>query len=164
MSAEISGQSGSGGRPDRHGPAFRRKRLYHAIPPWVESGALFFVTMCSLPRGENQLCRPEKAQGLLDSVRFYHEHERWFARLFLLMPDHVHALLAIPAGEHMDEVVRNWKRYTARQFSIHWERSFFDHRLRNHEQWELKAEYIRENPVRKGLVADANQWSHLLEN
>jgi len=136
----------------------------HTVPPWVESGTLYFITMCSLPRGENQLCRPDTAKNLLDSVRFYHEGGRWFARLFLLMPDHAHALLAIPVCERMSEVVRNWKQYTARQFGVRWQRGYFDHRLRNHEQWELKAEYIRENPVRARLVTEANQWSYVLEH
>lgn len=58
----------------------------------------------------------------------------------------------------MTAVIRDWKRYTARVGGISWQRDFFDHRLRSNERWEDKAAYIRQNPVRKGLVADPAQW------
>lgn len=164
---------GSGGRPDRHLSAmsvgttdatFLRKSLHHSAPAWVKPGSLFFITLCCEQRTENQLCRPEIGPALLDAVRFYHDHQRWFARLFLLMPDHAHALVAFPANEKMGEVLRNWKSFTARQNGIQWQRNFFEHRLRDGEQWELKADYIRQNPVRRGLIADARRWPYLIEN
>ncbi|MSU48885.1 MAG: hypothetical protein EXS37_07330 [Opitutus sp.] len=80
------------------------------------------------------------------------------------MPDHAHALLAFPAGESMLKVVRDWKRFTSRQTQIAWQRDFFDHRIRNDENWELKAAYIRENPVRKGLVVAASDWPWIFES
>jgi putative transposase len=71
-------------------------------------------------------------------------------------------LLAFPPEEKLSEVVRNWKGYTARKQGIVWERNFFEHRLRDDEQWELKADYIRQNPVRKGLIGDASKWPYIL--
>ncbi len=99
----------------------------------------------------------------MESVRFYHEHNRWFARLFLVMPDHVHALLAFPPDEKMSDVIQNWKSYIARACSVKWQRGYFDHRVRNGENWELKAAYIRQNPVRKGLVACGEKWPYVFE-
>ncbi len=40
---------------------------------------------------------------------------------------------------------------------------FFDHRLREGESLELKAAYLRENPVRAGLVARADGWPWVFE-
>jgi putative transposase len=77
------------------------------------------------------------------------------------MPDHVHALLAFPRTEAMRKVIGDWKRYTARQLGIMWQRDFFDHRLREAQELQLKADYIRENPVRRGLVARAQDWPWL---
>jgi REP element-mobilizing transposase RayT len=156
----MEAREGSGGRPDRH---FHRTSLGHVSPPWVKSGGLYFVTICTETRGENQLCVPETAEMLLESAAVYHERQRWFARLFLLMPDHVHALLAFPPSESMSEVIRNWKSYTARKCRISWQKNFFDHRIRDDEQWELKARYIRENPLRKALVQPGEDWPWKLE-
>ena len=164
MSAETVPAQGSGGRPDRHPPAFVRRTLHHETPGWVKPGALFFITMCGDPRGENQFCRTAVAPALLESARFYHDRQRWFVRLLLIMPDHIHALLAFPATESMGETIRQWKSYAIRRLAVRWQRGFFDHRLRNDEQWQLKAKYIRENPVRKGLVADAAPWPYVIGN
>ena len=130
---------------------------------WVPNGALFFVTIHCEKRDVDQLTIPETAEALLESVAHYHTHARWFARLFLLMPDHAHALLAFPQVESMRHVITNWKRYTARQLGIQWQRDFFDHRLRDGENWQLKADYIRANPVRKELIARAEDWPWIFE-
>jgi hypothetical protein len=41
-----------------------------------------------------------------------------------------------------------------------WQPGFFDHLLRNDESYARKWEYVRENPVRAGLVAERDQWPH----
>jgi putative transposase len=148
---------------NRKTPTFLRASLEHVAPSWVKPGSLFFVTVCCEPRGTGQLCHPAVSYPLLESVRFYHEHGRWFSRLFLLMPDHVHALLAFPPDEKMSEVMRNWKNYTARKYGIVWQRNFFDHRLRSDESWTEKAAYIRKNPVRAGLISAGASWPHIYE-
>jgi REP element-mobilizing transposase RayT len=135
-----------------------RKNPPHDVPEWVPDGAMFFITIQCAKRGEKQLTVPVIAEPLLESVAHYHGSLRWFARLFLLMPDHAHALLAFPQMEAMPKAIADWKRYTARQLGIAWQRGFFDHRLREGEQWQLKADYIRANPVRKGLAASPEEW------
>ena len=140
-----------------------RKTLNHDCPSWAETGALYFVTINAAPRGTSDLVQPDSAASLLESAAHYHRQGRWFARLFLLMPDHVHALLAFPPVEAMRTVICDWKRYTARVHAVRWQRDFFDHRLRSNESWELKADYIRQNPVRKGLVQQATDWPWSLE-
>ena len=40
----------------------------------------------------------------------------------------------------------------------HWQKDFFDHLLRSNESYSAKWEYVRQNPVRAGLVKDADDW------
>jgi len=40
----------------------------------------------------------------------------------------------------------------------HWQKGFFDHVLRSEESYEEKWHYVRENPVRAGLVKDREEW------
>jgi putative transposase len=140
-----------------------RKQLPHDVPSWVPAGSLYFVTIHCRQRTAAQLTLPAVAEILIQSVIHYHSAGRWFARLFLLMPDHAHALVAFPAGEAMRSVVSDWKRFTARQTGVRWQRDFFDHRIRPGENWELKAAYIRENPVRARLVAGSAEWPWFVE-
>ncbi len=83
--------------------------------------------------------------------------------LLLLMPDHVHCLVSFPATESMSVVITAWKHYLARQYALQWQRDFFDHRLRGDESYDEKANYIRQNPVRAGLVKTSAEWPHVWE-
>jgi REP element-mobilizing transposase RayT len=155
---------GSGGRPDRHKHSVHRTPLGHTSPAWVAAGSLFFVTICCEERGSVRLTTPDAARIVLGAAENYHQRGRWFLRLFLLMPDHLHALIAFPAHEKMNEVIRNWKAFTRRQAGVVWQRNFFDHRLRSDESWEHKAAYIRMNPVRRNLVSLPTQWPFVIEH
>ncbi len=141
----------------------QRKTLPHELPPWVASGALFFVTVCCRHRGVNVLARDEVAGVLFDAVQHYVATGGWYVRLMLLMPDHLHGLIAVPIEGDLERTVRNWKRFLARHAGIEWQRDFFDHRVRNEESIEEKAAYIRNNPVRGGLVVRREDWRFVWE-
>lgn len=141
-------------------PLPRRKWL-HETPTWVRD-AIFFVTQCCQRRGGNQLCIEPASGVLLDAAEFYHQAGKWFVFTMVLMPDHVHALISIPDSSTLTEMWAGWKRFTARRAKIEWQRGFFEHRLRGDEGWEQKSDYIRQNPVRAGLVADAEEWPHVI--
>jgi REP element-mobilizing transposase RayT len=137
-----------------------RKHLHHDVPQWVEEGALFFITVNCKERGGTQLTLPEIATGLLEAARFYHDRRKWQVPLFLLMPDHWHAILAFPGAVVMADALRDWKRFTSRQFGIAWQDGFFDHRLRDAKEAQAKHDYIRHNPVRQGLCPRTEDWPH----
>ena len=121
---------------------------------------MYFVTICCERRHRNQLCLPETGPKLLESVAFYHQVQRWWITLFLLMPDHLHALLAVPKGDSLPVVVRTWKAYQTKSLAIVWQAGFFDHRLRSNESEEEKTNYVRMNPVRAGLVMKPEEWPY----
>ena len=78
-----------------------------------------------------------------------------------LMPDHVHLLLQ---DEDLVEFVRCFKGKlvpAARAIKSTrrlWQRSFHDHALRTDEALIQAAVYVWENPVRAGLVAEAQLY------
>ena len=135
-----------------------RKRLPHQVPQWVADGSFFFITINCEPRGQNHLARTGIGEAVLDAGRFNHERLVWHCRLMLLMPDHLHAIIAFPREPGMKTTVTNWKKYLAREHGISWQRDFFDHRLRSrHEEME-KRDYILMNPVRKGCCERVEDW------
>ena len=137
-----------------------RERLGHTPPPWVASGACFFVTICATPRGQNQLTTPEVSSRILESVVHQHESGSWWVHVFLLMPDHAHALISVAPNRTLIDTVRAWKSWQAKTLGIRWQSGFFDHRLRSDESFEEKATYIRQNPVRAGLISRVDDWPH----
>lgn len=60
----------------------------------------------------------------------------------------------------MRKVITDWKSLLARKTGIAWQRDFFDHRIRDGENWEQKADYIRQNLVRGGFLAKAEDWKY----
>ena len=141
-----------------------RKHLPHDIPPWVPAGAVFFVTINSLPRGQNTLCQPGIAKRVLSAFLFRHSRQEWYLRLLVLMPDHLHALLSVPAEGSMRQLIAQTKHFLAKDAGIAWQRGFFDHRLRREESLFEKAAYVRQNPVRQGLVAKPDDWQYVWSN
>jgi putative transposase len=137
-----------------------RKHLPHEIPLWVDpSKEIYFITINCQKRGLNQLARTEIAQSLFETVRHRQEKCLWWPHLFLLMPDHLHALMSFPPSDKpLKLVVTKWKEWTAKQIGIDWQGDFFEHRLRREESRRQKADYILANPVRAGLVALPEEW------
>jgi putative transposase len=126
---------------------------------WVRpEDAVFFITICCQPKGQNQLCNHEIAAGIFESVTFRHERGDWWMDVLLLMPDHLHMLASFPSEKAMTTTIGQWKEFTAKRLGIEWQRDYFDHRLRREESVREKTDYILNNPVRRGLVASAEAW------
>jgi REP element-mobilizing transposase RayT len=138
-----------------------RQRLFHTPPPWVAAGEIFFITSCCADRKINQLARPEVFSVITAAVEHYVRAEKFWAHLFLAMPDHLHALVSFPREIQMEKVLRGWKRFVAKNAGVIWQAGFFDHRLRGEEGFEEKAHYIRMNPVRAGLVDKMAEWPYI---
>jgi putative transposase len=141
------------------------RRLHHKVPHWVEPGALFHIRI-ALDREEQPLHNPLLAQPILDSAKFYEIKQRWHITLFLLMPDHLHALLSFARDESMSKVIRAWKRFHARINQVIWQEDYFDHRLRKDERGEqisAKMNYIRQNQVAAGLCVRPEDWPWVID-
>ena len=137
-----------------------RKTLPHEIPAWVDpQKEVYFITINCKDRSKNQLALPEVSTRLFETVRHRQQEFLWWPYLFLLMPDHLHAVLSFPPSEkRMQSIINKWKEWTAKEAGIHWQRDFFEHRLRGDESLREKTDYILQNPVRKGLVTSPDQW------
>ncbi|MBI2514121.1 MAG: transposase [Opitutae bacterium] len=85
---------------------------------------------------------------------------------YTVMPNHWHALLA-PAADcphSLSEIMKRLKGRTAKRLRAHlggrgplWQREWFDRWLRDDAEWERCVAYIRNNPVKAGLVTEWTQ-------
>jgi len=96
-------------------------------------------------------------------IRFAREGESRgiAAGRYVIMPDHIHLFLRGSA----DFVLTQWVRMLKRRLSTalphatpHWQAGFFDHVIRHSESYAEKWEYVRQNPVRAGLVSNPDEW------
>src|SRR5438067_11990166 len=141
-------------------------KLCPGVPDWVAPGALFHIRI-AIDRKEQQaaLPTPSIAESLLDSAKYYESEYRWYTTAFLLMPDHLRALLSFQRDESMSRAIGGWKHFQSHRHGMIWQEGYFDHRLRDDEpgeQLSVKINYIRQNPLVAGLCAKAGKgarWS-----
>ena len=120
---------------------------------------LYFVTLCTRDR-RRQLADKAAHSALIG----YGQKgiDRGFALgRYVIMPDHIH--LSVSGGDDFDLGIwiRGLKRVVAAAVSgggSIWQRGFFDHVIRSSESYSQKWEYVRDNPVRAGLVQEADEW------
>jgi putative transposase len=80
------------------------------------------------------------------------------------MPDHFHGLIGPgESGRTLGGLCGAFKSLSTRVYwnwydGKLWQRQFFDHIIRNHQDFEETLEYIRMNPVRRGLVENPEDW------
>ena len=102
----------------------------------------------------------DHAEAILESARHYQQTGKWFLYILLIMPDHIHMLVHVPASTQLPKVIANWKHYLSHTVGINFQRDFFDTRIRDQTHFAEKWTYICKNPVARGLVATAREWPY----
>jgi putative transposase len=125
---------------------------------------LFFVTFNTHPR--RPLLADEPVHRVwLDFARCAPDHGAWPGR-YVLMPDHVHLFVALADDTDLSAWMQSLKAVLGKTLLVlghakpHWQEGFFDHLLRGGESYGAKWEYVRQNPVRKGLCARPEDWPY----
>lgn len=152
MTAE-DGDLTNSARPDR-------LRRLERIFPYSQT---YFVTACTAKQ-RPLLAVPEVYQAILRFGRKSPEHGAWIGA-FVLMPDHLHLFVALDADViSLSTWMKSLKNAVSKALRLagiappHWQKGFFDHVLRSEESYSEKWEYVRDNPVRAGLVAREDEW------
>ena len=87
----------------------------------------------------------------------------WLVSDYLIMPDHLHLLCApYDLKFTIERWVAFWKDKLAktRPEAGEFQRGGFHHRLRDEESYSQKWQYIRENPLRAGLIERIDDWPY----
>jgi REP element-mobilizing transposase RayT len=127
------------------------------------SDRIFFVTV-NLRRGLSPFSDQEYRMliGVLKASR----QRLGFALCgYVLMPDHWHALIWPFQPLTISQVIHDIKKVSA--LRLHrmrntsgavWQRQFWDRFVRRKEEFSARLDYMRYNPVRRGLVKSPEEW------
>jgi REP element-mobilizing transposase RayT len=109
--------------------------------------------------------------------------QNWRVGRYVIMPDHIHffcAPMSYPASD-FHKWMKYWKRLTQQAFAARgdtrppvyaargdtrppvvklWQNGCWDTQMRTRDQYEGKWLYVRNNPVRKGLVITPDDWQY----
>ncbi|WP_341368955.1 transposase [Yoonia sp. BS5-3] len=143
----------------------RYRRLY--VP-----GGTYFFTVNLAKRGSTALIDEiDLLRAVYASVIREHPVQ---CDAMVVLPDHIHAVWTLPNGD--DDFSIRWKKIKGR-FSQHckgmgtpsrsqaargekgiWQRRFWEHAIRNVDDFRAHLEYCHWNPVKHGLVQRPEDW------
>jgi REP element-mobilizing transposase RayT len=120
---------------------------------------LYFVTFNTYRR-KKLLARPSIHLRFVEFAKSGEQRGIAVGR-YVIMPDHVHLFAQGSCDFSLTQWIRLFKRNLSKAISVpppHWQKGFFDHLIRHSESYAEKWEYVYQNPVRAGLVEDAEEW------
>ncbi len=145
----------------RPGSRRERKHPIHLPPSERHNRAIIiFVTVCTA--GRRKVLASTSGHEAIVSA--WHLAERWLVGRYVILPDHIHFFCG-PNGleaPSLEVWLRYWKSVVTRKLGRPggslWQRHHWDRQLRKGESYDDKWEYVRSNPVRHGLVSEADAW------
>lgn len=144
---------------DPHSRNLRKSRYSHP-------GLYYFLTT-SVSGRRPIFTDDDNATIVLNSIRWLRLAGRFLVDAAVVMPDHLHIVGEL--GEStLSQVMHSLKSFSARQLVAAgvmppvWQDGYYDHGLRNDEDYRLKIRYVLQNPVRAGLVQRVRDYPHLI--
>jgi predicted solute-binding protein/REP element-mobilizing transposase RayT len=127
-----------------------RRRFLRVREDWLDQG-----------HGSCLLREPKAAMIVAEALRHFDSH-RYHLDAFVVMPNHVHALVQPLQGHSLREILRSWKSYSARQINKTlgrsgsvWMEESFDRIVRDWTALVRCRDYIARNPEKAHLPVGA---------
>ena len=136
-------------------------------------GGTYFFTVTLADRASSNLIQHVSALRMAFRIA---RRERPFAiDAIVVLPDHLHAVWTLPPDDY--DFSGRWRRIKAHfthqlvaggvpvvrhhngEYAL-WQRRFWEHTIRNEQDFERHIDYVHFNPVKHGLVSRARDWSH----
>ena len=116
--------------------------------------------------GHCHLKHPGVAELVQRSLLFF-DRERYKLSAWVVMPNHVHALLTPCAGYEQSGILQSLKSYSANEANkMHarrgkfWQQESFDRYIRNRKHFVSGVRYIENNPVKARLCERPEDWPY----
>jgi len=138
----------------------RMYEYHRKLPHYQKAARALFITFC---KGNRTPFASEARDAILQHC-LHDNGKRYDLHAAVVMPDHLHLLLTPLRDEKgwpysLPTILKLLKGTSARTVNklsgSHgpvWQEESFDHVLRSQQSFEKKLEYLRQNPIRRGLV------------
>ena len=138
-------------------------------------GGCYFFTVNLLERRGNALLN-DRIDLLRDAVRRVRRSRPFTIDAWAVLPDHLHCVWTLPPGD--DDFSTRWRLIktffvrglprTERLSRVRraggergiWQRRFWEHAIRDDEDYAAHMDYVHFNPVKHGLVASPANWPY----
>jgi putative transposase len=139
----------------------------HSHASRVLAGARTFFATSSI-NGKRNLLRSDRSVGLFVRVLYdYRAQEKFVLHEFVVMRDHFHLLLTVESDMTIERAVQFVKGGFAfragREFRFRarvWQKGFSEVRVLDADVYFKIAQYMRNNPVKRGLASKADEFPY----
>ena len=128
----------------------------------MTSDRTFFVTTITARRIPI-FRRESTAILLIETLVHYRDAGKFLLHEFVIMPDHIHALLTPAETVSLEcamQFIKGRFSYRLNNRGPVWQPSFTNHRIRNWEDYEHHRDYIWMNPVRARLASKPEAYPY----
>ena len=141
----------------------RKRPASTAVFEHQNRSAILFLTVCTARR-KPILANASVASLLLD---VWGNAQTWQVGRYVIMPDHIHLFCAPAQFEYPS--VKKWVQFWKSRVSSRWPQpneqpvwhpDVWDRQLRSGESYSEKWAYVRNNPIRHGLVEHVDDWPY----
>jgi REP element-mobilizing transposase RayT len=146
-------------------PAMKHKPRLSRLKWLYTSSPIYYLTLCTQDR-KRTLANDAIYQEMLKFCDTATDFYVWVG-LFMIMPDHIHLFAGFaPPSPPLWKWIKSLRGDLSKILredegeGTHWEKDFFDHVIRSEESLQEKYEYVRQNPVRAGLVKRPEDWPY----
>jgi REP element-mobilizing transposase RayT len=108
--------------------------------------------------------RDPRIAALTETAMLHHHGRRFQILAWIIMPNHIHALLEI-GQVPLSKIVQNWKSLVAVEgnkllgrIGRFWQPEYWDRFMRDEEQRHKAIRYIENNPVKANLCRIPEEW------
>ena len=141
---------------------------------WCPGGTYFFTHALRVRHGNDLLVR--NIGVLREAVRIVRRSHPFQIHGWVVLPDHLHCLIELPQGEtdfalrwrlikmlfSRDVPAEEWRSkilLRRRERGI-WQRRYWEHLIRDDEDFCRHLDYIHINPLKHGLVQRVSDWPY----
>ncbi len=133
----------------------------------IQPGAAYFFTVVTYHRKPWFDCEAH-VSVLREAFRRHMGKRPFRIDAVVVLPDHIHCLWQLPQGD--SDFSGRWReikksvsrqldsRTNARNERLVWQRRFWEHLIRDEDDWKNHMDYIHYNPVKHGLVKRPADW------
>lgn len=105
---------------------------------------------------DDKLCRI-----VINDLNYYRNKFQFLLHGYVIMPDHFHGIITVSDKGNISEIMRDFKSHISfeinkvlRRKGEFWQEDFYEHGIRNDQDFEEKINYIHLNPIKANLVQD----------
>ena len=135
--------------------------MLHGMFPAPQQLRTYFTTFTT--SGRRRLFQVEKnAELMVETLETYRVQGRLSLHAFVVMPDHVHALITPATEVSLEKAIQFMKggfSFRLKSRCEVWERVHFDKRVPDRQSYDACVTYIHRNPVAANMVSDERVYA-----